>query len=584
MTGRLPLTLLCLLGTILVGAAPRSGEDLDPIERVREGVRLFEQGEFEAAAAAFSDASVARPEDSLITFDRGSVALAQGDWDRAIELLQEASLARDTPLATRALYNLATLSLVRARELFGERPEDAEEEVMTEGIELLQQAIGRYRDCLRLDPDHGDARHNLELIRMWLKHMRVLWEERARQEKRDQLDAVAFVQWIHEQQTGIRHGSRVMRQRDDTPQRRQSVRDLAAAQRQLEEELPFLVTKVEQLLDQMISQQGAQMTDDQRAQLNGSLDGLVQLVEQTADAMSESELALSERDLVAADPPQRVALEKLDEIFVALAEFGKILGRAIADQEGILKDTRAAAAVEDPDDERSLPDVAYLADRQGEMAHILQGLLFKANGMLPRLEESLAAQPPPAEKPTEDDESNDVTPTEEDPQAKARENLEASIAACQAAVELVPKTLELSDDAATRLGIEGATEEVTALQEEILKLLREIQEKLPKQESSDEQESGDGSEDQPPEDSQSEEQKPQDPSEQDEESPSKDSDPSQSEQEPQEESPGDASKQPISPQQIEALLREAREREDDYRERKKALLQQLGRRKAKKDW
>ena len=53
---------------------------------------------------------------------------------------------------------------------------------------MLVEAIGHYRDCLRLDAGHADARFNLETLRLWIKHMEALWAERDRQQKRDETD------------------------------------------------------------------------------------------------------------------------------------------------------------------------------------------------------------------------------------------------------------------------------------------------------------------------------------------------------------------------------------------------------------
>ena len=58
-------------------------------------------GDYKQAAAAFTEADVAKPDDLRIAFDRGTALAAQGD-DKAVELLQKAALSPDLELAVRA--------------------------------------------------------------------------------------------------------------------------------------------------------------------------------------------------------------------------------------------------------------------------------------------------------------------------------------------------------------------------------------------------------------------------------------------------------------------------------------------------
>ena len=96
----------------------------DAVEKVREGIRQFRQGNMESAEKAFAEADLARPDNDIITFNRACVFDVRGDRDKAIDLFQKASLSREGNLATTARYNLGCLAATRARGLFGKAPEN----------------------------------------------------------------------------------------------------------------------------------------------------------------------------------------------------------------------------------------------------------------------------------------------------------------------------------------------------------------------------------------------------------------------------------------------------------------------------
>lgn len=171
--------LLCL-GVCAQAAFAASGE---AEQRVEEGRAHYEAADYAAAADAFTEADAALPGDPRILFDLGAALAARGDVEQAEALLQKAAASDDRGAAIRARYNLGCLAAEKARALFGNRPEEASPEMRQQGIELLDQAAGHYRECLRLDENHADARHNLELLRLWTAGMRNTWRARDQQKQ-----------------------------------------------------------------------------------------------------------------------------------------------------------------------------------------------------------------------------------------------------------------------------------------------------------------------------------------------------------------------------------------------------------------
>jgi tetratricopeptide (TPR) repeat protein len=181
----LPVLALLVGVVVSLGFNPAS----TAVRKVRKGIRFFVGGEFESAGKAFSEADKAEPDNATIVFDRACALAASGDSEKVEEaqkLFRNAALARDVGLAARAQYNLGCLSAEQGRATLGENPVEAAPEKREEGVSLLLAAVGHYRDCLRLDKEHGDARHNLELIRLFIKHIQDQWAKRDREQAREE--------------------------------------------------------------------------------------------------------------------------------------------------------------------------------------------------------------------------------------------------------------------------------------------------------------------------------------------------------------------------------------------------------------
>jgi Ca-activated chloride channel family protein len=119
-------------------------------ERTAEGRARWEQGDFPAAARALDQALELGGEEAALQFNAGSGHLAAGTPGLALPLLQRAADAAalapaGSPAAAMrpdALYNLGNAHLAAGDP---------------------QAAADAYRACLRQEPGHQPAKHNLEL-------------------------------------------------------------------------------------------------------------------------------------------------------------------------------------------------------------------------------------------------------------------------------------------------------------------------------------------------------------------------------------------------------------------------------------
>lgn len=242
------LLVACPVAVPLARQAEVYGSTKKAYRHVNDGIQHYRAGDFEAADRAFAEADVALPEDERIAYDRACVFAARGDADRAIELFRQAAMSRDAQLAASSHYNLGCAVAAKAKAVFGDSPEQATPEVRAKGLSLLASAIAHYRDCLEIEPNHSSARRNLELLRLWIKHMQDTWAKRDREKQRDEMDLLAFLQMIEIQQTGLRRAVKHLQEQKDSPRRRQATKQVKVEQVRLRDEIYTVIAPFQNVL------------------------------------------------------------------------------------------------------------------------------------------------------------------------------------------------------------------------------------------------------------------------------------------------------------------------------------------------
>ncbi len=120
-------------------------------QRPTPGERAMAEGQPTEAATAFLDEARAGAARDTSFYNAGTAALKAGRLDVAKGALTEAAKSLDPGLRYRALYNLGVVALLAAKA-------DS-----THRDELLDEASGRLRDALMLQPSSERAKWNLEL-------------------------------------------------------------------------------------------------------------------------------------------------------------------------------------------------------------------------------------------------------------------------------------------------------------------------------------------------------------------------------------------------------------------------------------
>lgn len=581
-TRRIPLLLRCALFVAVIsslGLGPAS----TAVQKIREGIRFFQNGDFEQAGKAFTEADVSQPENATIAFDRACVLAASGETEKARELYRTAALARNGEIAMQSHFNLGCLSAEEARTIIGDQPAETPADQRQSAISLLITAVGHYRDCLKIEPSHFDARHNLELIRLFIKHVQALWEQQDRDKARDEMGLLEFLAMIEQRQSTLRSMTREIENEADSPQRRQLVQETADSQRTLREEIEPLKGKInEQFQTPQQGQSAPGQTPppaDPAASQNQMAQKLLQgLADEAGNLMNHAADELESEGFDSAADKQKETLDRLNQIFMAAAPFTNVLQRATERQqtqvdrsEGILgpettgdddNSPDAEAATTSSDDEPESTDerkqlkadyleLAWEQERITDWSRMLKLKAEVEQKALAAQEQALAQSPPqdPGGNPPGGE------PSAEDQAAQ----LEAMKQSLEKAIELGPTVQKHSETATEHLKDELSREALPE-QREALRVLKEIAEPLAQQnQQQDDQQQND----------QKDQQK-QDQSQQQQDQQQQNSQPQQS-RSPQE--------------QAESVLRRAREREREHRDLQKKIRQLLGGRvRVDRDW
>ncbi len=550
-----PLTLLAVLGAITSQKALCE----DAAELHNKGVGLFMDADYQGAANAFMEADVALPENLRIAFAKACAELGLGNIEKAQEGFRDAAMARDVAVAAPARYNMGCVASEKARTLFGEHPEEADPALREQGLGHLLAAVGHFKDCIKLKGDHARARHNLELIRLWIKHMKAVWKEKDKDKAREEMNLLRFLEMIVKKQEAIKTLCMALKYEDDSPRKRQVLDEAQEEQQSLALEIDPLNKKIESEIKGASTSQGGGGATGQ-APPSGAPGGIdpdeaekTMLVLQgwadEAQGYMEEAAGLMPEEVKDALPPQKSALESLDRIFGAVAPYQAMVQKLLETQQGAVNRTVPIAQtpgddthVEGSADETS--DLSWIEQRAAGWSDVLA---FKARNGL----ETIDKQQPAGAGPGAVMQGAD--------QEKMKEQIEGIKKSMEKAIELCPRVRELCAGASEELG-RGNAEAALPDEEEALKLLKEIADPLPKQ---DQNKQGDQNKDDQQQDGQNKEQE-QDKGEQ------------QKKEQPRKE---------LSKNQAEAILQKVKERERDYKNKKKeherALLKPS---KTEKDW
>lgn len=596
------IALACVLVAALGLPRSASASSTDVVERGvaaihRQGLDELAAGHFDRAAELFREAQLLAPGVPRLQLAAGFAARGYGDLEAAESAFRAAAGGSDAQ-ATRLAYQcLADLEVQRAKDQLGEAPETLEGDARAEVQAAIERAAAHARSALRVDEDSNDARHDLELLRLWLARMKEAWArhdaEKAEQEAARK-DVFALLEELVKTQLEVRKAVEPQVDADPSAERSDASRAAAATQREQLATLGALRSKFDEAKREAESMPAGEAREHaaQVAATNLAIvANLEAAVERAAVALDAGELAPAHRDGLA-------LLTQMYGALFSVATFEPSMKHLVARQDDVVERIRAATTGSIPDAVR-----ASVATDEGVVGFGAGLLPVKADqglDTLAQLEARAQAAPP----------ANAGAPgTAPDPQQTLIENLRALRPAFAKAKENAPKIPPLARDVVTHVE-DRADAEALPDAEEIQRLLREIADAMPKPPKDESQQSQDEQGDSKSEDGDSK-----DASSKQDESESKDAkDPKDPKDETQNEDdkPDDASKpDPADPQEskeaqdaqqaedakdgertgkltdraFKELMQKALAREKEYKDKKEKLKRALAvPAKVEKDW
>ncbi len=155
-----------LLATLLAAgwlAEALAGKNSD----IEAGIAAYNAGDHEAAIASYAAAEADLGERPEIFYDRGLALLAKGDKDEARKAFERGTESTNAQVHASSEYELGNLDL------------DAE---------AFDEAIGHYIKCLKTQPEHANAKWNLELALLKKKQKEEEEKKKKEQEEKDKQD------------------------------------------------------------------------------------------------------------------------------------------------------------------------------------------------------------------------------------------------------------------------------------------------------------------------------------------------------------------------------------------------------------
>jgi hypothetical protein len=590
----------------------RAGEER---ELVRQGLELYKKDDFDGAREKFNKAAEdeakqqERENTALIAFDLACAYHRKGDTEHAKEQYLRAGLTRDKSIAAAADFNLGCLSSETARTLAGEHPENVPPEKRQEILDKLKEAAGSFRSCLEVQPQHPQARKNIELIRTWIKVYTDKWREIDKQKLREKSNLFEFLQYIIGSERMLRAAVQELKETSTLD----VLFEHREAQKELRDEIEPLKDKIAAALKSPPQAPPGQNAPPSAGPNEKEIAEGIKLLSGWADTaaakMRAAESELDSRQPKKAADEQKLAIAELERIWEALIPFRPLLAHDLAAETAIVHELKPEAP--DGDKSESLIGKAFdwlkdklqanpptpkpaqpapaapkleldskageeLAELQETTSHRTDLLKAKAQAELEQVEK----MPPPqaqAKPPGPTDPNAPKQPAPPDP-----EKIKAGL---RKAIELAPKAVEHMNAAARQLR-KGDRAAATPEAEEAKKILEEIMKAQPQDEQKkQDQDKKDQQKKDQDKDKKDQDKKDQDKKDQDKKDQDKKEQEKKDQEKQKDEKNGEKEKQPMSKEQAEALLRKVREREQKHRkDQEERALIMGGNVPVEKDW
>ncbi len=167
---RFRVATVVLVAAVAIGMSAAGAEPV--YKKVREGNRLYENGQYLEAHSKYTDAQVDAPEMRELDFNVGNTLYKQQKYDEAIEAYLRAAGSSQPAVEAGAYYNIGN-----CRYMLGERQGS---------LQLMRDAIDAYRQALSIDPNDMDAKYNIEYVQRRIKELLSQQQQQQQQNQEQQ--------------------------------------------------------------------------------------------------------------------------------------------------------------------------------------------------------------------------------------------------------------------------------------------------------------------------------------------------------------------------------------------------------------
>jgi len=145
------------------------------ISSISRGNRLFKKKKYNAALEKYNEALARNPNSALINFNIGCAYYKKGEYKKAIDNFNKASLTNDIFLEGNAYYNIADSKYRQAKTKERINPPQA--------VQLYRESLEYYKKAIDKNPKDKDAKFNHEFVERYLKEFLNKMKQHRKHEK-----------------------------------------------------------------------------------------------------------------------------------------------------------------------------------------------------------------------------------------------------------------------------------------------------------------------------------------------------------------------------------------------------------------
>lgn len=145
---------------------------------VKEGNKLFEEGQFEQSLEKYEKALEQDPQSDIIHFNTGAALYKKNNFDRAIEHFRKALLGDSATLKQRVYYNLGNS--------FFKQGLGREKIDLPSAIQSLEESLREYEKVLVHEPEEEDTRYNYDIVKSELERLKEKVQQQQQQNQQQQ--------------------------------------------------------------------------------------------------------------------------------------------------------------------------------------------------------------------------------------------------------------------------------------------------------------------------------------------------------------------------------------------------------------